>query len=116
MHCILVVDDDAGVRTMTSWALRAEGYTVHSAPDGSQGLAVMEREQVMVIVLDVQMPVMDGPSFFRAIDGPDRPPVIILSAFDAKRICAELGAEGCLAKPFDPVELTALVAQFAPSP
>lgn len=114
MHCILVVDDDPGVRTMTSWALRAEGYTVHSAPDGSQGLAVMEREQPSVIVLDVQMPVMDGETFFKSIDGPGRPPVIIVSAFGAERICRELGAEGWIAKPFDPIELTALVAQFAP--
>jgi DNA-binding response OmpR family regulator len=55
------------------------------------------------------MPLMDGRSFFRAIDAPGRPAVIILSAEGAEEACRELGAEDCITKPFDPEHLVATV-------
>ena len=114
MTYVLVIDDDPGVRRLTSWALKAVGYTVFEAMDGRQGLEMCKCQLPAAIVLDVQMPVMDGPSFFEAIDGADRPPVVIVSAHGAERVSRELGAEASLAKPFDPIELSDLIVELAP--
>ena len=110
---VLVVDDDPAVRRLSSLVLRTAGYEVRSAENGRDALLVLEDFVPAVVVLDLQMPVMDGRSFFWAIDGPTRPPVIVLSAFEPQRACNELGAEGCLAKPFDPADLIAKVAQVS---
>jgi CheY-like chemotaxis protein len=114
MSYVLVVDDDPGVRRLMAFAIQAEGYVVQVAGDGREGLAIWKRERPAAIVLDLQMPVMDGWAFFKAIDGPDRPPVIIVSAYSPARVCKELGAEASVTKPFEPGELTAKVAQLMP--
>jgi DNA-binding response OmpR family regulator len=108
-HSILVVDDDPGVRAMTSLSLRAEGHKVRTASDGKEGLEALRYDPPYLIILDLQMPLMDGRSFFKAIDAPGRPAVIILSAFGAEEACRELGAEDCITKPFDPAHLVAAV-------
>src|SRR5688572_29850571 len=108
-HSILVVDDDPGVRTITSLSLRAEGHKVRTASNGREGLEALLNDTPYLIILDLQMPLMDGRSFFKAIDAPGRPAVIILSAAGAEEACRELGAEDCITKPFDPEHLVATV-------
>ena len=108
-HSILVVDDDPGVRTMTSLSLRAEGHKVRTASNGKEGLEALRYDPPYLIILDLQMPIMDGRSLFKAIDAPGRPAVIIFSAFGAEEACRELGAEDCITKPFDPAHLVAAV-------
>jgi DNA-binding response OmpR family regulator len=60
-----------------------------------------------VVILDVLMPVMNGRDMFLRLkeDGLQRPPVLILSAYDAERERRELGAEASLEKPFTPEDL-----------
>ena len=109
MKSVLVIDDDPGVRTLTTMFLQREEYEVLTAANGRDGLETLQSYVPSVIVLDLKRPVMDGKAFFREIDGPSRPPVIILSAYGAAEACRELGAEECIAKPFEPQELTAAV-------
>ena len=105
MNCVLVVDDDPAVRRLAQLVLRTEGYDVHAASNGLEALSIMQEVQPSVVLLDLQMPVMDGPSFFEKIDGPGRPAVVIMSAFEAERVCKELGAEAYIAKPYNPLDL-----------
>lgn len=108
-HCILIIDDDPSVRRMTSIGLQAEGHEVRTASNGKEGMEVLRNDRPYLIVLDLEMPVMDGRAFFKAIDAPGRPAVIILSAEGAEKACRELGAEDCISKPFDPAHLAATV-------
>jgi CheY-like chemotaxis protein len=112
---VLVVDDDPGVRRLSSMVLRSAGFEVRSAENGREALLLLVDFDPAVVVLDLQMPVMDGRSFFRAIEGPARPPVLLLSAYEPQRACDELGAEACLAKPFDPDDLIEKVSEMSNS-
>jgi len=109
MNCILVVDDDPAVRQLAQMILRTEGYEVRTASNGLEALGVLQEVLPSVVLLDLQMPVMDGRAFFKEIDGPDRPPVVVLSAYEPESVCRELGAEAYLAKPYNPMDLMNIV-------
>jgi PAS domain S-box-containing protein len=66
---ILVVDDEASIRTITSQTLQAFGYSVVTASDGTEALAayVEHRAKIAVVVTDMSMPVLDGPATIRAL-------------------------------------------------
>ena len=105
MNCILVVDDDPGVRQLTQILLKTEGYEVKVAGNGVEGLEVIRAVHPAIVILDLQMPVMGGVELFREIDGPNRPPVVIMSAFNADQVIRDLGAEACNSKPYNPLDL-----------
>jgi DNA-binding response OmpR family regulator len=66
------------------------------------------------IILDLQMPVMDGPSMYRELRAlPCATPVLLLSAYGAKNAQLELGAEAAMDKPFDPFTLADRVRALA---
>jgi DNA-binding response OmpR family regulator len=103
---ILVVDDDAAIRNLVALALRDEGFEVRTAGNGELALYELERNDFDTIVLDLEMPVMDGWTFYRALRVRNRStPVLILSAYGSSDARAELGADDALTKPFDPYEL-----------
>lgn len=103
---VMIVDDDAATARMISLALREDGYVVSSACDGQDALGKLEPEVPDVIILDLEMPRMDGRSFYRELRARGlATPVVIVSAFDARSSQRELGADTYLAKPFDPDEL-----------
>src|ERR1700744_6047670 len=82
MATILLIDDALFCRELVSKALRQEGYDVVTAANGRDGLAALKRNTVHLIVLDNEMPVMDGPSFLQKLrESPDlaRLPVIMLT-------------------------------------
>jgi CheY-like chemotaxis protein len=101
---ILVVDDDRGIRSLLGMALASEGSDVHMAEHGAAALeAVRSSHQYDLIVLDLQMPIMDGPTFYRELRAlPSDVPVLLLSAYGAQAARRELGAEAAMDKPFDP--------------
>jgi len=66
---ILLIEDEENLRTLYCEELSKEGYEVLSAPDGIEGLAVLERENVDLVVLDIRMPRMDGLEMLRSILG-----------------------------------------------
>ena len=63
MPCVLVVDDDSDVRRMILLLLRSEGYETESANDGAEALALMRQRRPCVVLLDINMPLMDGWEF-----------------------------------------------------
>lgn len=67
---VLVVDDEASIRTMTKSILEANGYQVLTANDGTEALSLyaMHREDVKLVVTDMMMPYMDGPATIRALE------------------------------------------------
>jgi len=105
---VLVVDDEPDKRLLLALALRNEGYEVHTAVDGVEGLAAVEEHQPDLIVTDVMMPRMDGYEMIRRVRGNPQTkfiPVIIQSAARNEssdvRLGSELGALGYLTDPTD---------------
>jgi CheY-like chemotaxis protein len=100
---VLVVDDDADVRTAIAEVLSVEGFSVTEAADGFEGLRRAREEHPDVILLDLLMPRMDGYGF-RAEQRADAAladiPVVVISGADESK-AGELGAAAFLHKPFD---------------
>jgi two-component system, OmpR family, KDP operon response regulator KdpE len=109
---ILVVDDEAPMRRLLSSNLKAGGYAVRSAADGSEALKLIEEYPFDLLLLDISMP---GPSGLRVLEAVRRSgsmPVLILSGQGRERDKVEaldLGADDYLSKPFGVGELLARV-------
>ncbi len=103
----LVVDDSRVVRKVARLILEREGYCVAEAENGIAALAACREKLPDCVLLDWNMPVMDGPAFLqvlRAEFGPDRPYVIFCTAEQgAAQISQALahGAQAYIKKPFD---------------
>ncbi|GLX21471.1 response regulator transcription factor [Streptomyces lavendulae] len=110
---VLVVEDDPGVRSTLDQLLRFEGYRVVQAADGIQGLAVLDREEPDLALVDVVMPGLDGLSLCRTLRRRgDQLPVLVLTARDqvGDRVAGlDAGADDYLAKPFATEELLARI-------
>lgn len=79
---ILVIDDDEAVITILSRILKVEGHEIISARDGKQGLKILDSVNVNLIVLDLMMPVMNGPEFLEELRKTNPTlPVIILTGY-----------------------------------
>ncbi len=111
MPKILVIDDDASIRSLLTDVLEVEGFTVRSAEDGFAGLRLIAADRPDCVVLDVMMPGMDGHAVLQRIradeGGLDLPVVMLTAAADdaqAWQAWTE-GVDYFLAKPFDPDEL-----------
>ena len=112
---ILVVDDNATNREMLSRRLARAGHRVHVVGSGPEALALLRREPIDLVLLDVLMPEMSGFEVLQQLTA-DRAlreiPVVMISALDEMDSvvrCIELGAEDYLPKPFDPVLLRARI-------
>ena len=115
---ILVVDDEDDIREVAKVSLEmVGGLEVVTACSGSEAIEKARTEQPDAILLDVMMPDMDGPTTFKKIQADaaiQHIPVILLTAkvqADDHRKFAELGVSGVIAKPFDPLSLSAQVAK-----
>ena len=112
---ILVVDDNASNRDLLSRRLQRQGHTVLQAEDGTIALAMVEKEALDLILLDLMMPGISGYDVLTSLKGNQRfreVPVIMISALselDSVVRCIEAGADDYLAKPFDPTLLRARV-------
>jgi CheY-like chemotaxis protein len=108
---ILVVDDDPSIRTMLTLVLQAEGYRVTTAANGAQALLEVARDPPSAMLLDMQMPVLDGWGVARSLREQGRwvPTVVMTAASHAAHWSTEVGAEGFLPKPFDIDELIVAV-------
>jgi DNA-binding NarL/FixJ family response regulator len=100
---VLIVDDHAGFRSMASRLLQSAGYdVVGEAADGSSGLEAARRLQPDLVLLDIQLPDVDGCEVARWLAAEDNPPVVVLiSSRDAGDYGARLedcGARGFVAK------------------
>ncbi|MFZ2527962.1 MAG: response regulator transcription factor [Rhodococcus sp. (in: high G+C Gram-positive bacteria)] len=110
---VLVVDDDDDVLASLRRGLRLSGFTVLTATDGRAALEVVERHRPDAVVLDMNMPVLDGTGVVTALRAAgDDIPICVLSARSAvdDRIAGlESGADDYLTKPFVLAELVARI-------
>ncbi len=108
---VLIVDDSASVRTVLGMTLKGAGYDVQEASDGQNALGKLTGQKVHLIISDVNMPVMDGISFLKAVK--QNPvykftPVLMLTteSSEAKKLEGRgAGARAWICKPFSPPQL-----------
>jgi len=105
---VLICEDDPNLRTLVRLAL-GDDYRYFEAPDGPSGLALAERTDPDLIVLDLMLPGRSGLDVLRELRGADEfteTRVIVISAWsDSDEAAIAAGADRFLAKPFDPDEL-----------
>jgi DNA-binding response OmpR family regulator len=100
---ILVVDDEAAILQTLRYNLERSGYSVVTASDGRSAVAMAQREEPDLIVLDVMLPVLDGIEACKEIRKSSAVPIIMLTAKDQeidKVLALELGADDYVTKPF----------------
>ena len=108
---IMIVDDSASMRRVVSIALKGAGYDVLEGVDGKDALSKLTGQKVHMIISDVNMPVMDGIAFLKAVKQMPAykfTPVIMLtteSAEEKKREGQASGARAWVVKPFQPEQL-----------
>lgn len=109
MPAILTVDDSRAVRTIVGKQVKELGFDVLEAEDGVQGLQQLAETQVDLVLLDVTMPNMDGPTMLQKMrEGGNQTPVIMLTSESKRAIVAgamKLGISDYILKPFKPEEL-----------
>ncbi|MGG2063633.1 response regulator transcription factor [Bacillus sp. S14(2024)] len=109
---ILVVDDEKEIRDLITIYLKNEGYEVLQAGDGAEGLELVKKHQVHLVVLDIMMPKVDGIHMCMKVREIAEMPIIMLSAKtqDMDKILGlTTGADDYVTKPFNPLELIARI-------
>ncbi len=117
---ILTIDDSKTIRDMLMLTLADAGFDVLQAVDGKDGLDVLDREPVDLVITDINMPRMDGFEVIRQMRSNaahKTTPILVLTTESevAKRnVAREAGATGWMVKPFDPERLIATINKVAP--
>jgi two-component system OmpR family response regulator len=109
---ILIADDDPHIRELLAFALKKAGYATREAGDGEAALAMVAAEAPDLLVLDINMPRMDGLEACRRLRASSDLPVLFLSSRDDEldRVLGlEIGADDYVVKPFSPREVVARV-------
>ena len=107
---VLVVDDDPHIRQLLVFAFEKAGLEVREAGDGEEAMAQVQRAMPDLVVLDINMPRMDGLEVCRRLRATSEVPVLFLSSRDEEfdRVLGiELGADDYVVKPFSPREVVA---------
>jgi DNA-binding response OmpR family regulator len=114
MQVVLIIDDEFGIVEALTALLTDEGFAVHSAPDGKQGLAKLDLVKPDVVLLDFMMPIIDGPGVLRALRANpvwNALPVVMMSAVPApvvRDLCGDR-FQAFLHKPFNVDDLMGLL-------
>jgi two-component system, OmpR family, KDP operon response regulator KdpE len=106
----LVIDDENQIRRLLQLALDAEGYIVHEAASGQEGLAAVAFRKPDVIILDLGLPDLDGMEVLKRLREWSKVPVLVLTVrqdVQDKVAALDLGADDYLTKPFHAAELAA---------
>jgi two-component system, cell cycle response regulator DivK len=117
---ILVVEDTDDNRRIIRDLLTAAGYDLLEATDGAAGVALAQKERPDLVLMDIQLPEMDGYEAtrrIRAIPELAKVPIIAVTSYalsgdDAKALAA--GCDSYVAKPFSPRQLLAKIREFLP--
>jgi two-component system, OmpR family, response regulator MtrA len=107
---LLLVEDDASIREVTTIGLERSGFAVTACADGKEALELFERSPFDLVVLDVMLPGIDGYAVCREIRRAHRTPIVMLTArADTVDVVVglELGADDYVTKPFELPELIA---------
>jgi DNA-binding response OmpR family regulator len=121
---ILIVEDEANIASFVTLYLQKAGYTVDRAATGQEGLDLAARQPPALILLDLNLPDMDGLDVCRKLRNDSQVPILMLTARDDdvdKIVGLEVGADDYLTKPFNPRELVARIRSIlrraaAPAP
>ncbi|MFL7837353.1 MAG: response regulator transcription factor [Candidatus Promineifilaceae bacterium] len=109
---ILIVEDDLSLSDVLAFTLHRAGYDVITAYDGINALQLFETENPDLIVLDLNLPRLDGLAVCRQIRSQDQTPIIILSVRGGDEAVVkglEYGADDYVVKPFSPTQLVARI-------
>lgn len=109
---ILVVDDEQEIADLVEIYLVSDGYKVFKASNAQDGLAILDKEDIHLVLLDIMMPGMNGLEMCKKIRETNNIPIIMLSAKSTdldKILGLGTGADDYVVKPFNPLELTARV-------
>lgn len=113
---VLVVEDDDDIRETLAEVLTEDGYTVETARNGAQALAALGTIEPKLILLDLNMPVMNGREFREAQKRDPallRIPTVVLTAVDKLRQeVSELEVDGAIAKPIELSQLLSVVERY----
>jgi CheY-like chemotaxis protein len=112
---VLIADDEPITRTLVKLLLERDGYSVIEAQNGAEALDLAVRHSPSLIVMDLNMPTMDGYeaiSQIRRVPGLEATPIVVVTMEDGARVADQvlaLGADDYIMKPFEPAVLTARV-------
>jgi DNA-binding response OmpR family regulator len=107
---VLLVEDEENLASLVQAYLEREGYSVVPVGSGAEALSALERQPVRLVVLDLNLPDMDGLEVCRQIRARSSVPVVMLTARDDEldRLAGlDVGADDYIGKPFSPKELVA---------
>jgi CheY-like chemotaxis protein len=111
---VLVVDDDAVNRSVAEMLLQGAGLRVDTAEDGQIAVGMVQAAGYDLILMDMQMPTLDGVAATREIrrlPGMEETPIIAITAnafVEDRKICLDAGMNDFLSKPFEPEKLYAI--------
>lgn len=111
-HTILIIEDEESILDILSYALRKEGYRVHGAATGQEGLYLFEGLGPDLVILDLMLPDMNGFDICKQLMTISTVPILMLTARDDivdKVLGLELGADDYMTKPFDIREVLARI-------
>ncbi|MFB4328406.1 response regulator transcription factor [Paenibacillus sp. CR_12] len=109
---ILLVEDDNDINQLIESQLKQDHYSVASARDGEEALALFQKEKFDLILLDLMLPKVNGMELLKHIRETSKVPVLIISAKGSdldKAMGLGFGADDYISKPFSMIELTARV-------
>ena len=112
---VLTVDDSRTILAMLRHTLTNAGFEVLQAEDGQQGLDVLNRESVDIVITDINMPVMDGIEFIRNVRASGQHqslPILILTTETSQEKRDQgksAGGTGWIVKPYDPDKLSSVI-------
>ncbi len=109
---VLVVDDDAQIRSLLCDCLAGFGMTCMQAASGEEMHYVLDQNEIDIVVLDLMLPDSDGLTLCRELRTSSEIPIIMLTArgeMTDRIVGLELGADDYVVKPFEPRELVARI-------
>ncbi len=113
-HTILVIDDQPGIRRLLMEVLTEEGYAVHTAANGYEGIQKVNELKPHLILMDMKMPGMDGIETLRELKRMNQADkVIMMTAYGELELvnqAKELGAYAYITKPFDIIALCTIIS------
>lgn len=117
---VLTVDDSKTIREMVSFTLKNAGYSILEAEDGVQGVNVANKNDVSLIITDLNMPNMNGFEMIKSLRSSakySRTPILMLTTegdVNKKEQGKAAGATGWIVKPFKPEKLVEVVKKVCP--